>query len=453
MDKKELDFILQEGEGLKIEFKEKLDKKLAKEIVAFANALGGRIFLGINDEGEVKGTNITNKFKSQIQDIARKCDPSIEIKLEKFDKILIIDVNEGDDKPYRCAEGFYLREGPNSQKLSRNEILKFVTGIGKFKFDEQINEEFNFPEDFNEIKLNEFLKNSNISKDNSISDILINLSLAVKKENKILLNNAGILLFGKNINGFIKQNFVYCTLFKGKDRVDIIDRKEFREDLLVNYYEALNFLKKHLKLAYIIEGGGPRKEVLELPEEALKEALVNSIIHRDYFETGFGVTIEIFDDRVEITNYGRLLFDKKELGKLSIPRNPILFDLFHRLSMIEKAGSGIGRMRKFMKKRKLKLEFRIDDVFFRIVFYRPEESETKYTSGGPLNEPLNEPLNKILDLIKSGKKVNRKLIITELGLSRATTTRYLSRLKERGIIKFVGSDKTGYYILLKKRSS
>lgn len=447
MKKEELYFILQEGEGLKIEFKESFDKSIAKEIVAFANSSGGRIFLGVDDKGEKKGINITNKLKSQIQDIARKCDPFIKIVIEGFDNILIIDVEEGEDKPYQCSLGFYLREGPNSQKLSRDEILKFVTGAGKIRFDEQINEGFKFPDDFDKEKFDEFLKKTNISNEN-IEDILINLSLAIKKQNKTIFNNAGILLFGKDIQKFIKQNFVYCTLFKGKERVDIIDRKEFKEDLLTNYFEALNFLKKHLKLAYIIEGGGPRKEVLELPEESLKEVLVNAFVHRDYFEKGFGVVVEIFDNRVEITNWGKLLFDKKDLGKISISRNPILFDIFYRLDMIEKAGSGINRIKKLIKDRGLKVDFEIND-FFKVIFYR---SETICEEEGiePLSEPLSEPLIKILELIKSEKEVNRKLIITKMELPRATATRHLSKLKKLGLIKFIGSDKTGYYILLKK---
>ena len=92
MNKKELKFILQEGEGQFIEFKENLDKKFAQEIVAFANASGGKIFLGIDDENNIQGIKITNKLKSRIQDISRNCDPAIVINLESFEKILIINI-------------------------------------------------------------------------------------------------------------------------------------------------------------------------------------------------------------------------------------------------------------------------------------------------------------------------------------------------------------------------
>ena len=444
MDEKELNLMLEEGEGFKVEFKESFDSKnLAKEICAFANSEGGRIFIGVNDKGETKGVEISNKLRSQIQDIARNCDPPIKIVFEEIDNVLIVNVPEGESKPYQCSSGFYLREGPNSQKLSRDEIINFVTGVGKIKFDEQINEDFKFPEDFDESKFRDFLKKTNISNDNA-EDILVNLSLAIKKGNKIIFNNAGILLFGKGIERFIKQNFVYCTLFKGNERVDIIDRKEFKEDLLTNYFEALNFLKKHLRLSYLIGGGGPRKEVLELPEEALKEALINSLIHRDYFETGFGVNVEIFDDRVEITNWGKLLFDRKELGKVSIPRNSILFDLFHRLNMIEKAGSGIGRIRKFVNERGLKVKFEVSE-FFRVTFERSQISIGKATPQATPQAELTDLERKILREIKINPKISRKELSEKLRIGEDTIKEYLRKLREKGVLIRVGETSAGYW--------
>ena len=152
------------------------------------------------------------------------------------------------------------------------------------------------------------------------------------------------MLFAKNPEKFIKQNYITCVLYKTNERLDIIDRKEFKKDLLTNYEDGINFLKQHLKLKYIIKGTGARKEKLELPEEVLREALINAIVHRDYFEKGFGVFIEIFDNRIEITNKGELLFDKNKLGKISFSRNPLLFDIFYRIGLIEKVGSGINRI-------------------------------------------------------------------------------------------------------------
>jgi ATP-dependent DNA helicase RecG len=157
MDRKELGLILKEGEGYKIEFKESISG-LEKELAAFANSSGGKIFLGVTDEGKIKGIKITNELKSRIQDVANNCRPGIKIFLERFDEILIIIVREGDDKPYECSSGFYKRIGPNSQKMTRNEILDFFKSEGKVRFDELIESKFSYPKDFDKKRLMTFLK-------------------------------------------------------------------------------------------------------------------------------------------------------------------------------------------------------------------------------------------------------------------------------------------------------
>jgi ATP-dependent DNA helicase RecG len=192
MNKKELNQILQKGEGQFVEFKENFDKELAKEIVAFANASGGRIFLGINDDNQISGMSITNRLKSQIMDMAKNCDPKILLELEELENILIIDVPEGDNKPYQCAKGFYLRLGPNSQKLTRDEILKFSIKENIIRFDEQVCPGFDF-KDFDDEKFEYYLKLANISKILDKKDILRNLR-AVTKDG---MTNAGILFFAK----------------------------------------------------------------------------------------------------------------------------------------------------------------------------------------------------------------------------------------------------------------
>lgn len=119
MNLQELKLISQEGEGYKIEFKENISN-IDKNIVAFANSSGGKIFLGITDNKEIKEIKITNKLKSEVQDIANKCRPKVKIFLEESKNALTINVREGEDKPYECSSGFYKRIGPNTQKLTKN---------------------------------------------------------------------------------------------------------------------------------------------------------------------------------------------------------------------------------------------------------------------------------------------------------------------------------------------
>lgn len=102
MKKRELKLILQKGEDYKVEFKENVNSDLAKEMVAFANSSGGRIFIGINDKNEISGIKDSNSLSSEIQVIASSCDPAVAIDIEKFENILIIHVKEGLNKPYRA---------------------------------------------------------------------------------------------------------------------------------------------------------------------------------------------------------------------------------------------------------------------------------------------------------------------------------------------------------------
>src|SRR6186713_1774220 len=136
MTQNELDSIRQSGEGYKTEFKRNLNTDLAKELVAFANSSVGRIFIGIEDDGNVSGVSINNDLKSRVEAMARDCDPAIRIESEPFDNILIVHVPEGKDKPYRCTNGFYIRTGASSVKLSTQEIIDFIKAEGRIRFED-----------------------------------------------------------------------------------------------------------------------------------------------------------------------------------------------------------------------------------------------------------------------------------------------------------------------------
>ncbi|VAX37832.1 hypothetical protein MNBD_UNCLBAC01-1521, partial [hydrothermal vent metagenome] len=98
--KKELKIILVEGEGYHVEFKERFDKSIAKEIVAFTNATGGRIFLGVKDNGGIQGAKLTNKLNASITDIAKNCNPSIKVDIYFIEQLIVIEIFEGSNKPY-----------------------------------------------------------------------------------------------------------------------------------------------------------------------------------------------------------------------------------------------------------------------------------------------------------------------------------------------------------------
>jgi ATP-dependent DNA helicase RecG len=217
MNKDELQLILEEGEGYRIEFKESMTS-IDKELVAFTNSSGGRIFLGLTDDKGIKGVKITNKLKSQIQDIANNCQPPVKIILEEFENILIINVREGEDKPHRCSSGFYIRVGPNSQKLNRNEIIEFFKAEGLIRFGELINSRFDYNTHFDPKKLEHFLRLAGISKVLDAPTVLTNLGVAERQEGKVIFNNTGILFFSKNLADIYFHTAITCALTKGQKK-------------------------------------------------------------------------------------------------------------------------------------------------------------------------------------------------------------------------------------------
>ncbi len=105
----QLDILLQEGEGTTLEYKEKLSTSFARELVALANTLGGRILLGVRDDGSVTGINDSNDLRARIQDIARNCDPPVQVMVEPVGKVIVITIRESNAKPVQCREGFFWR--------------------------------------------------------------------------------------------------------------------------------------------------------------------------------------------------------------------------------------------------------------------------------------------------------------------------------------------------------
>ena len=242
------------------------------------------------DDKQIKGINITNRLKTQIQDIANNCRPKVKIfvdQIEFHDKsILIVNIREGEDKPYECSSGFYKRIGAISQKLTRDEIMEFFKTEGKIRFDELINEKFIYPQDFGREKLNTFLELAGLSATLSHDITLTNLGVAEKQENRVYLNNAGVLFFADEPQKFLSWSVFTVVLFKDLDGVDVIDRKEINGSLFEIVDKVMDFVKLYTKVAYRFTGKPKREEIYEYPLEAIREAVINSVMHREYFEKG-----------------------------------------------------------------------------------------------------------------------------------------------------------------------
>ena len=466
---KTLKSVLRKGEDYKTEFKEKADKNLDREIVAFANSSGGKIYIGITDEGKIKGVSITNKLKSQIQSIANNCDPKVPISFQeiKKEKVLIIEVKESKKKPHRCTLGFFIRSGASSQKLNTEEILDFAEEEDRLNFDKITCKEFNFKEDFDKEKLFSFMDSTGIkySRRNYIQ-LLEKLKVAKRQNSKVILNNAGALFFSKDLSRIYYHTEIACGAFKGKDKIDVLDSARFNTDLIGNVEGAMSFLWKNLRARHeIIPRSTRRINVLEIPADALREALINAVTHRNYRTRGVFIQLEIYDDRVEISNFGGLHRElkKSEFGTKSVTRNPLVAALMLRAGHIEQMGTGIKKMRDLVKKEGLPpIKFRFTN-FTTVTFYRPpyplgsfiELSKSDINFSEKLGNVLGVKGAKIKELLQILHHIEKdtfekQSFIKNYNIALRTLNRDITFLKDNDLISFEGSKKTGKYKVTKK---
>ena len=260
-----LEAIIQAGESYQVEFKRNVNSDISREFVAFANSSGGRIFIGIDDDGTTPGIALTNELKARVQSIARDCDPPVNVELETFNNILIVHIPEGANKPYRCTNGFYIRSGAVCAKLSTQEIIEFIKSEGKVRFEELITPAVAYPAVLDETATNRYFRLAGISGVIGAEELMINLGVLEKNGAGLVINNAGVLFFAKNPAVLLPHCVVTCFLFKGNSKVHILDRKSFEFDLLRNIDETLLFIERHLNLAYEIKETR-RKEILEIPK-------------------------------------------------------------------------------------------------------------------------------------------------------------------------------------------
>ena len=376
-----------------------------------------------------------------------------------------------------------VREGTNSQKLTTAlEMRNFFQNSNRIYFDAVPCPRFDVEEELDKANFKHFLLESSISGNISTQQILNNLQTF---DESGVIKNGGVLFFGKHPENFFPHAIIHCVRFKGRSKVHIIDDKKYGGPLYQQYIQAETWLKDKLSVAYIIKGSGPRKEVWEIPLTVFKEAIINALSHRDYYEQGAKTMIELYDDRVEISNPGGLLIEvKKDFGKKSVTRNPLIFGLFTRMNLVEQVASGIPRMRDEMREAKLPEPiFLTEGGFFTVELKRPQKNISNPENGivnsengivNPENGIVNSE-NGIVNLengiengienlddsiVKNGdiKDVLFTLITQQEGISTAelarltgkswrTTMRYLDVLKKENKIEFKGAPKIGGYYL------
>lgn len=468
-----INMIIKEGEGLTVEFKEHFTPRIAEDIVAFANTKGGLILLGVRDNKTVVGEGLTNDLKARINATARNCSPPVQIKIRQVDDIVVVEVPQGDEKPYTCGAGYFRRLDGTTQKMTNHELRVMFKENEQDPYEDRINKDASW-ESISKQKIQSFLKEADISIRKIVPQEIMT-SLNVAHEDKI--TNAGVLFFAEDLKRYIFHAKVTLIAFKGTDRIHIYDRQDIADDLLTQFNGAIVFLKRHLNIRSEIMGVN-RKDIYEIPFEALREAIANAIIHRDYSVRGTSLTVEVYEDRVEITNPGGLPkgLAKKDFGKISVRRNERIADLFFRMDKVELAGTGIRKMKKAMAQAGLPLPKIRQTNFFTIIFKRltSEDMEEIFpsgatrrkrigaTPGGGVEKGVERGVEKgvenlspnesaIYDLICKNPAISKAAMVVEGNLTKKTVEYNLAKLKTKGLIKRIGPDKGGYWEITDKR--
>ncbi|MEW6669283.1 MAG: ATP-binding protein [Thermodesulfobacteriota bacterium] len=459
MDEKELNKLIRIGEGYTTEFKTS-PSHIAREICAFANASGGRILIGVDDQGRKVEVKDLNRTISEIQTSARNIDPPVVLDIENVEDVLVVGIPSGPNKPYSANGLFYIREAANTQQMKRDQIRDFFFREGLIRFDEQPCRKFDMRRDFDAGKYQAFVKVSGIPATLRKEDVLKNLRIVTEEG----MTNAGALLFSKHVPKFFLQASLSCALFQGTSKTKILDHVVIEGSVQENYDAAISYLKSHLNTEYVIKGG-PREEILELPEEALREALLNAVGHRDYRSTS-NIQVNIYRDRVEIWNPGGLVSGLRlqDLGHVSRPRNLLLFSLMARMNLVEHIGSGVKRIREALKGYGLKPPLiQADGAWFSMTFVRkgphdavealrgkgkvsiPSRGDGIEGVNGAVSEGVNGGINALLEFIRQAPGLRKPQISKAMGISEKTLEHWLRELRDQDKIEFRGSPKTGGY--------
>ena len=440
---------------------ERRPKSWLKSVSAFANGLGGSIFLGIDDDGSVKGVadvqHVCEIISAKIRDYMDPL-PEIEMIPHKNDEglnVLQLKVNPGNYTPYYyVGDGqrvAFVRVGDESIPATAEHMVRLVLKGSNKTYDSLVTD---YRQDDNTfiILANEFKKRTEHDWDKKY---LLSFGLVTGNG---YLTNAGAL-FSDDCP--LWQSRLYCTRWAGKDKSDAINDAEFTGNVIMLLRESMNFVKSNTRKGWEKLPNG-RKNKPEYAERAVLEAMVNHFIHRDYTVIGGEVHLDIYDDRLTVTSPGGMyngqIIQNLDIANVSSERrNPILANVMAQLDYMEKRGSGLTRICNETKaldgyKDELKPQFNSSSVQFQTIIYASVDVTNVGDDVGDVSEiKLTERQQKIVNLIIQQPSVTAKHMSETLSVSSRTVERELSTLKDKGVLMREGKDNDGVWLVVLKQ--
>lgn len=426
------------------EFKAKLTDEIYKEVIAFANTDGGVIYIGVDDNGNVVGidnvddtyTRITNGIRDAIQP-----DVTMFVKYKLEDnRVVKITVVEGSYKPYYLKSkglkpnGVYIRQGASSVQASSEQIRRMIKVSDGDSFEEMrsLEQELTFSQaeqafqkyhvPFAEEKYN---------------------ALGIRSIADNLYTNLALILSDQC------AHTIKVAVFNSGENTEFRDSREFSGSVfkqLDDTFAYLNLCNKTTATIKQLE----RVESVDYPEEALREALLNAIVHRDYGFSG-SIIINVNDDKMEFISMGGLvmgLSTEDIRSGISQPRNKKLAEVFHRLRLIESYGTGIRRIFDLYKDCSLQPTIEVTQNTFKMIL--PNRNKSVPTEKKDSKAEKTEQMQVILDYIAQHGEINNEKVQEILGVKRTRAYTILKQMVENGFVTTNGRGEEKKYYSIRR---
>lgn len=452
--------LIQQGEGDTLEFKEQWNDHGLEALASFINTRGGTLLVGVKDNGTVLGWDGDDRAQSaiinQIVEILG-VHPTVSVPQDQGKTVLALEVKPSSTL-VSCRGRYYHRVGNSTREIPAHQLGRyFVEKLG-VQWD-SVTDGYTLDlidpaavQRFIELAKNRIPFGKD---DDSVEVILQKLGLI--REGKI--TRGAVLLFGRSPQVLFTNAQIHMGRFK--DDITIIDDKILTGNLFAQLESAVQLFRTYLQVRYEFEGKSredeplsamQRKEIWDFPIEALREAVINALIHRDYFQTGAEIQIRVYDDRVVITNPGTLpdgitVDELRREGHRSLPRNSLLAQIFYYGELLEKWGTGTSRMIALCRKQAgiFDPEFTAFPDSFTVTFSKDLYAKERLTVLG-----LSDRQVKAVQYAKEHGSITNKAYRELVGVTDRTALRDLKDLIDRNI--FRKQDKKGKateYILVK----
>lgn len=371
-----------------VELKEVVVDDIKKEIIAFANCDGGKLYIGVRDDGTVIGLDNADSVSLQISNMVRDAiKPDItmflhyETIVENGKNVVVVDIQRGTDRPYYLAkkgmrpEGVYVRQGYSSVPATDTAIRRMIkeTDGDRFEAMRCLNQDLTFEATKKEFELR---------KTDFGPQQMRTLKLI---DQDGLYSNLALLLSDQCVHT------IKVAVFQGTDQTIFKDRREFTGSLMQQMNEVYDFIDFRNQTRATIEKLY-RVDVRDYPEVAVREALLNLLVHRDYSFSA-SAFISIYEDRIEFVSIGGLMpgIDLEDvMVGISVCRNQDLANVFYRLHLIEAYGTGMGKIMKAYESMQVKPVIETTKNAFKIILpninakYETENATVKTKSGTPV---------------------------------------------------------------------